>query len=149
MAVESDLQLKGSRQADLAGDDCDLEQAGRAKQCSSHDQLTMETGVVHKTTRTCKRPAATLDDLPVPGLERVPQATYRLMPYTKKESMAIRRVGGKQFVEVKVRGATMDQNTEIAASALAELQKGKTEEDVLYLVNLMKTSFLNRLSAAK
>ena len=43
----------------------------------------------------------------------------------------------------------MDQNTEIAASALAELQKGKTEEDVLYLVNLMKTSLLKRLSAAK
>ena len=148
MAVEYDLQLKGSRHADLEGDDCDLEQAGRAKQCSSHDQLTMETGVVHKTTRTCKRPAAAPDDMPVPGLEQVPQATYRLMPYAKKDSMAIHRVGGKQFVEVKVRGLTMDQNTEIAASALAELQKGKTEEDVLYLVNNMLTSLLKRLSAA-
>ena len=62
--------------------------------------------------------------------------------------MAIRRVGCKQFVEVKVRGATMDQNTEIATPTLAELQKGKTEEDVLYLVNLTRTSLLKRLSAA-
>ena len=74
----------------------------------------------------------------MPSLEQAPRATDRLIPYTTKRSMAIRRAGGNHITEVNVRGATMDQNTDIAVSALVELQKGKTEEDVLDLANRMK-----------
>ena len=154
-AVESDTGLDGDaadgpedhRSEECAEDEIVDNDVGDGNPPDTHPEKTTEGAVAPETRPMCKRPAA-VTDLPVPGLENVPQDAYRLMPYKThgtNGTMAIRRVKGKQLTEVNVPGASFEQNSKIAEAVLGELKKGSTENDALFLMNLMKASLLEQL----
>ena len=56
---------------------------------------------------------------------------YKLRPYRKTQAMAISRTSGGQVLQVKAKGASFEQNTEIAEVLISFLRDGTPEEEVV------------------
>ncbi|CAE7686555.1 unnamed protein product [Symbiodinium sp. CCMP2592] len=115
--------------------------------------------------KVCKRPAAANPDdksLPenekpqVPEVEIVEkkprkdddQGGYRLRPYRATNAMAIQATEGdkKQVLQVKIKGATFEQNTEIAEVLLKFLRSGTPLEEVLSMKSQMGSELESKIA---
>ncbi|CAE7224306.1 unnamed protein product [Symbiodinium sp. CCMP2456] len=56
---------------------------------------------------------------------------YKLRPYRKTQAMAISRTSGGQVLQVKAKGASFEQNTEVAEVLIKFLRDGTPLEEVM------------------
>ncbi len=119
-------------------------------ECSTPKKKKANTG-----PRVMKRPAAAAETAkaggrapPEKGLPEQTEAKYKIMVHNKTNTVAIRTGwGGKQVCQVGVRGATLEENMEVAKSAQQELEKGVSEEDVKHFIGLLKVSLQEKVKS--
>lgn len=78
-----------------------------------------------------------------------PQPHYILMKYAthgKEGTYAVRVQGGKQFTEVNIPGAQLEQNKEVAEAIRCELNKGVEHDKVHELLSMLKSAMVERIT---
>ena len=78
-----------------------------------------------------------------------PQPHYILMQYAthgKEGTYAVRVQGGKQFTEVNIPGAQLEQNKEVAEAIRCELNKGVEHDKVHELLSMLKSAMVERIT---
>ena len=118
----------------------------KEKNLAGSDGLAASDGPAESGAQVKKKPATARKQT---AADEHAKPRFRLSKHSRRGTMAIRGMGrgGGLWTEVNVKGASLEENTEIAKCILEALNRGTSEVEARLLLQRLKDAMAGRAAA--